>query len=139
MPSRSKQFTITLCYICTYIAGNFLRKLRCSLLPFFAYVLYDRLKYILILPNSLFINSIFWSIDAFIGPWNYGPKVFADQDFLNTQSGPEKLKKCRQKNSWNQINKKKIPSNCISGSFKLFPQFKNWFLAIFEIAKNGIW
>ena len=26
--------------------------------------------------------------------------------------------------------------NCISGSFNLFPQFKNWFLAIFEMAKK---
>ena len=26
--------------------------------------------------------------------------------------------------------------NCNFGNFKLFPQFKNWFLAIFEIAKN---
>ena len=36
------------------------------------------------------------------------------------------LKSPGNKNSW----------NCIFGSFS---QFKNWFLAVFEIAKNGIW
>ena len=35
-------------------------------------------------------------------------------------SGPENLKKSRQKNSWN----KKNPWNCIFGSFKLFPSSK---------------
>ena len=52
----------------------------------------------------------------------------------NASKRPENLKKSRQKTSWNQINQKNF-----LGSFKLFPQFKNRFLAIFEIAKNGIW
>ena len=46
-----------------------------------------------------------------------------------------KFKEVQAKNSWNQIDQKNFFSwNCIFG----IPQFKNWFLAIFEIAKNGI-
>ena len=50
----------------------------------------------------------------------------------NVQIGKDqakKLVKSNNKNTW----------NCIFGSFKLFLQFKNWFLANFEIVKNGIW
>ena len=36
-------------------------------------------------------------------------------------------------------NKSFFSWNCISGSFLTFVQFKNWFLVILEIAKNGIW
>ena len=63
---------------------------------------------------------------------------FLVQKGNNIHSGPENLKKSRQKNSWNQINHF-FSWNCISGSFKLFPSSKNWFLAIFEITKNRIW
>ena len=52
-------------------------------------------------------------------------------DYNNTlyssHSGPENLKKYRQKSSWNQINKKIF--------LAVFPVQKY----IFEIAKNGIW
>ena len=34
---------------------------------------------------------------------------------------------------------KKVREIAFFGSFKLFPQFKNRFLAIFEVAKNGFW
>ena len=50
-------------------------------------------------------------------------------------SRPENLKKSRQKNLWNKINQNFFSWNCIFGSFKLVSRFKNWFLAIFEIAK----
>ena len=59
-----------------------------------------------------------------------------DVGFPVLHSGPENFKKTRQKNSWNQINQNIFSWNCIFG---VFPQFKIWFLAIFEIAKNGIW
>ena len=51
----------------------------------------------------------------------------------------QKIKKSPgKKNSWNQINQLFFSWNCIFGSFKLFYQFKNWFLVIFEFAENGI-
>ena len=53
-------------------------------------------------------------------------------------SGPENLKKSRQKNSWNQINPKKFPRNCIFGSFKLFPSSKIDFWSFLELQKMKI-
>ena len=51
-----------------------------------------------------------------------------------------KFKKVQaKKKSWNQINQNFFSWNCISGIFKTFSQFKNWFLVIFESAKNEIW
>ena len=49
-------------------------------------------------------------------------------------SGPENLKKSRQKKSWNQIYQFFFSWNCTFGSFKLFPSSKID-LAIFEIEK----
>ena len=68
-------------------------------------------------------------------------------------SGSENFLSPGQKNSSNQINQFheiflpyfswKVSNifswNCIFGSCKHFPQFKNWFLAIFEIGKNELW
>ena len=51
-------------------------------------------------------------------------------------SRPDNLKRSRQKNSWNPIIKKFF---FVKLHFWTFSQFKNSFLAIFEIAKNGIW
>ena len=59
-------------------------------------------------------------------------------------AGPQwarKFKKVQPKKKLVKSNKSKkfFSWNCIFGSFLTFSQFKNWFLAIFEIAKNGIW
>ena len=65
-----------------------------------------------------------------------------------SHSGPENLKKSRQKNSWNQINRTFFPWNCIFGSFKLFPSSKidfwpflklqKWNLAKKKIRENDV-
>ena len=54
---------------------------------------------------------------------------------LKFTAGQNFLKKSRQKYSWNQINHNFFSWNCL---FDTFSQFKNWFLVIFEMAKNGI-
>ena len=50
----------------------------------------------------------------------------------STQQARKIKKKSRQKNSWNQI----IQFFFVKLHFWHFSQFKNWFLAIFEIAKK---
>ena len=59
---------------------------------------------------------------------------------LIIHSGPENLKKSRQKNSWNQINKKNFffSWNCISGSFKLFPSSKIEFWPFLKLQKMEV-
>ena len=52
---------------------------------------------------------------------------------MYAHNGPENLKKSRQKNLWNQINQNIF---FVKLHFWQFSQFKNWFLAIFEIAKK---
>ena len=53
-----------------------------------------------------------------------------------SHSGPENLKKCRQKkNSRNQINQNIFLWNCISGSFKLFPSSKIDFWSFLKLQK----
>ena len=51
---------------------------------------------------------------------------------VSIHSGPENLKKSRQKNSWNQ---KIISWNCIFGSFKLFPSSKIDFWPFLKLQK----
>ena len=50
-----------------------------------------------------------------------------------SHSGPENLKKSRQKNSKNQ--EKKFTWNCIFGSFKLFPSSKIDFWPFLKLQK----
>ena len=60
------------------------------------------------------------------------------QNMLNVwsmHSGPENLKKYRQKNSWNQISQIFFVKLHF-WQFWTLSQFKNLFLAIFEIAKK---
>ena len=48
-----------------------------------------------------------------------------------------KFKKVQaKKNSWNQINQENIFVKLHFWQFQTFPQFKNWFLTFFEIAKK---
>jgi len=66
---------------------------------------------------------------------------FPSAYWIVANQAPENLKKFQaNKLVKSYINQNFfITWNCIFGSFKTFSQFKNWFLAIFEIAKNGIW
>ena len=71
--------------------------------------------------------------------WHLGMSPWSLALFIEVHSGPENLKKSRQKNSWNQINQKIFSWNCIFGSIKFFPTSKIDFLVIFKIEKNGFW
>ena len=55
---------------------------------------------------------------------------------VTVHSGPENLKKSRQKNSWNEIYQKNFREIAFLAVLN-FSQFKKRFLTIFEIAKNG--
>ena len=55
---------------------------------------------------------------------------------IGRHSGPENLKKCRQKNSWNQINHNFFSLNCIFGGFKLFPSSKIDFWPFLKLQKK---
>ena len=61
--------------------------------------------------------------------------VYEFEFVLWHHSGPENLKKSRQKNLWNQINQIFFTWNCILGSFKLFPSSKIDFWPFLKLQK----
>ena len=114
-----------------------MKKLEQYLLFFFCWHVWE-------IRNTNRIVSL-WLVQIFFSEKQLWPKklhnyewILLQTTFLLFHSGPENLKKSSPKNPWNQINQIFFSWNCISCQFKKISQFKNWFLAICEIAKNGI-
>ena len=91
----------------------------------------------LIFPQSSFLSDKGWAKRLLINssPTRISRSSRSCKKSLKSDFHAQRARKFK-KTSSNQINNKKI---LLKLHFWQFSQFKNWFLVVFEIAKNGIW